>query len=438
MSSTTNNKEEDEFHRVRTYILNCPDVPHESKAIQAALAGIDLELKRIERDTKLKRKFSNTSETTTKMENEKLVTDASASNVKEPTTTTTTTTTTPLDNDDELMGEWQDVAQEPRSVLGARLAQLAIGAMAQHQTACRTPIAAIALALHASLTNEVLGFACTGIPQTETSKGFASPIRELPKGQFVPPKWDDSDEIRLRYRKTAVGSVVLQVTLQEQQVQVSLIPTNTSEPPSQPLLFQLEDHVNLESFQKALYKQGHVLPALHYKDLPTLLTNFANTVDMGTIRESPEDLPTFVPPQPIDPLRIPTRDADLPYNPRPDVDLQYNPYETPTIQVFRPARPHQGDFAGDLYPAGNGDFLGDRGNLLGPNHPMFGGQGGLGGGLGMRPRFDPFGPPGGPQDPNNLQPPLGPRRPRPPPGGLGDPNPDHLRPPNNLNNDMFR
>jgi len=87
------------------------------------------------------------------------------------------------------------------------------------------------------------------------------------------------------------------------------------------------------------------------------------------------------------------------------------------------------------------------GNLMGPNHPAFGGNhSGIGGGYGMRPRFDPFGPPNGPQDPNhddnnNLmdprRPQQHPRRPPPPPGGLGDPNPDHERPPSNLSNNMY-
>jgi hypothetical protein len=83
---------------------------------------------------------------------------------------------------------------------------------------------------------------------------------------------------------------------------------------------------------------------------------------------------------------------------------------------------------------------------MGPNHPAFGGNNDIGGGYGMRPRFDPFGPPRGPQDPNNednlvndprrrQQQQQQPRRP--PPGGVGDPNPDHERPPNNLSNNMF-
>ena len=78
------------------------------------------------------------------------------------------------------------------------------------------------------------------------------------------------------------------------------------------------------------------------------------------------------------------------------------------------------------------------GNLMGPNHPLFqGGPGGIRGGIplggpgSMQPRFDPIYPDvidfpgGGGQAPTH--------RPR----HLGDPNPDHLKPPNSFNGNMF-
>jgi len=118
----------------------------------------------------------------------------------------------------------------------------------------------------------------------------------------------------------------------------------------------------------------------------------------------------------------------------------------PNIRDLQPQQRRPGDFDRDLMPGGLDD---PTGNLMGPGHPAFGGvQPPTGGGYGMMPRFDPFGPPRGPTDPRNLDPsrnvdpndprnPQLPRQPRPPPGGTGDPNPDHERPPNDLNNDMF-
>jgi hypothetical protein len=113
--------------------------------------------------------------------------------------------------------------------------------------------------------------------------------------------------------------------------------------------------------------------------------------------------------------------------------------------------PPGGDFGGDLAPGGVSAFPGSDGlhpgfegggNLMGPNHPAFSGDGAYTpfqgsdsgpdiGGLGMRPRFDPYGPPGGPTDPSRN--PNFPGRGRGPPrGGTGEPNPDHQRPPSDF------
>jgi hypothetical protein len=124
----------------------------------------------------------------------------------------------------------------------------------------------------------------------------------------------------------------------------------------------------------------------------------------------------------------------------------------------------QEDFSGDLRPTGldpfpnyqdgvyhNPSIL--RGNLMGPNHPMFRGGGSGGGGMGplssggmmgMRPRFDPFGPPGGlthdtdqlPLDPDGfVVPGHGPSLRRAPPrGGTGNPNNDLQQFPPSLGN----
>jgi hypothetical protein len=110
----------------------------------------------------------------------------------------------------------------------------------------------------------------------------------------------------------------------------------------------------------------------------------------------------------------------------------------------------RGQFAGDLVPgglvdpsfyAGNDGRMG--GNLMGPNHPVFmpggmhgggpgrmGGPGMIGGPGTMQPRFDPVLPPGLVDVDIHGQPIR--RRMQ------GDPNPDHLRPPNSFGGDnMF-
>jgi hypothetical protein len=450
-------KEEEDYRRLRDYICKCPNVSKKSHAIQVALSAIDLELKRIERDSKLKRKFqSNVIDHSVTLGNE------AAKEIPENYETNNTLASNQgerqsvpkseiCDEDNEMHDEWQDLAQQSESILGDTLAKQSVAAIAQYQISVRSPLSALFLAFHASLVSPTLGFVCTGIPENpSTRKGFAPPIRELPPGQFIPPKWQEfssqHEELRLRYRKASIGSVILTARtiiskeLPQQQVHIWLTPSTTEEPLSPPLAVSINDHINLESFQKVLKKEGSVHPALHYKALASLLTNFVQSIDVGAIQDSStSDAPISKLPYvdatiPIaDPLsrQYPLRLGRNGLDPstRMQVPPDYNPHDIPTIQVFQPYRPNLGDFSGDLHP------LGDKsGNLLGPNHPMFG----IGdrGGYGMRPRYDPIGPPGGPQDINPLDPnSLLPRR-RPPPGGHGEPNPDHLQPPTTFGN-MF-
>ncbi len=91
------------------------------------------------------------------------------------------------------------------------------------------------------------------------------------------------------------------------------------------------------------------------------------------------------------------------------------------MPVMQPMRPGFGDFDADwqptqIVPPGFGGG-GGGGNLMGPNHPLFDGRGGVGGGVGgvggrgrgMQPRFDPWGPVPGMGEPDNdeLLPPGG-------------------------------
>ncbi|CAB9523238.1 expressed unknown protein [Seminavis robusta] len=116
--------------------------------------------------------------------------------------------------------------------------------------------------------------------------------------------------------------------------------------------------------------------------------------------------------------------------------------------------PFSGDFSGDLDPYHPLGGVRPAGNLMGPGHPLFSDgdhhylavnnnnnnpNDDYRSGFGMRPRFDPFGPPGGPQqvapppgrgDNNNNNDGRGRHCP-------GEPNPDHLAPPDDLRNNDF-
>ena len=499
MASTTKNtskkrgSDKDEFEGLRKYILDCPlfSGSPEHPAVKAALAGLDKELKQRERDAKLQKKFAQSASVTT----------ASS------TPAATSNPSFGLGDSDE----WQQVAAEDRqsspvnanrgdtdiqdeedeveiinmegesSFFGKQLSELAIASIADSQARVRSPIAAVALACHAAMRSNVLGFACTGVTDDSNKakcNGFAAPVRELPKKCFLPKDWDkdatssDSAQqtVTLRYRKAGTGSVLLKVDLVEsssagatsKEVSINLIPCNTQEPPSQPLVFPLESHINLDSWTAALRASASnigIQPALHYKGLPTLLTSFAKTFDLGNVSDdqsAPDGHQSYAPA--VQTIRQPRNDAfdngsRNGFAP-PIVSGPARVYDerNPTIgTAFPPHRPtYVGDFSGDLNgPGFANDPLrvpgsGRAGNLMGPNHPMFQG-GGISGidersGFGMRPRFDPFGPPGGPQeiypDPTpgaNGTP--NPAQRRPP---SGNPNPDHLQPPNSLgNNGMF-
>lgn len=462
-----------EIEAVRHHLLCC-NVPRSSRAIQVALQALDQEQQRVERDLKLQRKFASTTattsvekETTNKQKNTNSVSDLSES---KPEITTNHPHQQPQEDDADLLMEWQDVTssqdddliEEEGSIFGKTLSQTAISKMATHKTTVASPLGAIALALHAALCSDVLGFKCTGIPSNEASKGFAAPIRELPKSQLVPKNWDTSSTstnenqhptVKLRYRKDGIGSTVLSVSLHQNDnlVHVQLAPSTAASKESPlELAFPIDSHVNLSSLSKALQNEPRVVPALHYKALPVLLTNMCNTFDLGPVQEDALQGERTSIPYVDTTIVPPSHEMSRPsYTTSVGESLRrvYNQHEPPTMKVFEPELRRPGDFSSDLLPAGGMTMDPLSGNLMGPNHPAFGGNNDIGGGYGMRPRFDPFGPPRGPQDPNNSDDNLinDPRRRqqqqqqprRPPPGGVGDPNPDHERPPNNLSNNMF-
>jgi hypothetical protein len=472
-ASKKRSSDEDDFETLRQYILECPFLAgktEENSAVKAALAGLDHELKRRERDAKLQRKFVTTGVTAPSkptnaskigIEDEWQSIDDEEEDRK-ASLASLNRQESPDEDEVEIIN-----AHDDADFFGKKLAEAAIASIAESQARAKTPIAAVAMALHAAMRSDLLGFACmnaTDDGSKPSNSGFAAPIRELPKAQFLPKGWDkhaqvtgkDQQRVVLRYRKNGTGSVLLKVEIiekvdptGEETISVTLIPATTQEPPTRTLAFPLDRHVNLDSMTTALRSAEGKLgvhPALHYKALPDLMTEFATIFDLGAIHDDkPAPGPKFLTP----PIHA-TCGLSLKQNSNPlcagrplaPGESKYG-YDTPTIgSAFPQTRPQFiGDFSGDLVPGGMPGMhhIVGPGNMMGPNHPAFHGGGmtgvGDGSGFGMRPRFDPFGPPGGPQEiPNGGGGIPGHLHPR----SSGDPNPDHLKPPNSFNtNNMF-
>ena len=488
MSSNSNKKPktEEDFAAVRAYLEQSP-FGKDHPAIKAALAGIDMEQQRIHRDSKLQAKFAQANSRSNTSGNMRLVDsveseDTDAVEVERPVDhdlvngkDSIDTSILTKEHDDSMEEDWQNVDNtEANEDVGSLLAKQAVTGLSENNVLCSTPTAALAAVLHAVLLAS--GFACTGIPETAANTGgFAAPVRNLKA--YVPADWDKSPTIQLRYRKPEMGAIVLSVspsTPDHGQIEVSLDPANRSSN-YEPNVFHLNvaDHINLESFHRAAGKQSKVPPALHFKALATLLTRFGAHFDLGNLNHA-HSLPY------VDYTMLQQRQSFLTSS---KIDSQSSSAVPSTMFTGRTSVSNNpiggngpsGDFFGDLMPTGIHQFPGSRsgvpgfgpGNLMGPNHPMFGragstgltfGSGGPMGGAGgilpmntgvgtLRPRFDPFGPPGGPTE----QHPVGPVDPdgnilqndpliyqrQGPPGGTGVPNNDIGKPTSMPNNDMF-
>ena len=583
---------------IRSRLLTTPNVPSSSAAAQAVLKSIDDEVRKSTRDYKLRKKFVR--------EQAALQAAAAASASAAGGTGGDGNGGNEMTVDGDCDEGWQDVTAPPTSPtgknrteltppgsaesrpsaasslrsspelitaakspeeaalreegsrtyspLGQSLSEVVTRSVADSNVRVSSPLAAVALALHAAMRSDILGFKCTGIPDDDEDDnrssgsgkkkkssgagGFAAPIRELPKTKFLPDNWDDAAataaKISLRYRKDGLGSTILRVCAVDAAphqpdgaVSISITSGTTSEPTTAIAAaaaasaaagrgpqrsFAFGKHVNLAGLSAAINSERlrlgvtnpnvevKVCPVLHYRDLVGLMTTFVTSFDLGSIQDPSEeaaetaaaaantnagvvgmeveeegcrrwqgggkDMGTAaVPPKPA----IPTV---APPHPVPNIP---QPGRAPRIEDLDPSLRRgpggDGDFAGDLAPGGILDPSrgfsqeDNRGGLMGPNHPAFrdGRYGGSGtgiddeydiggedprmphvGGTGMTPRFDPFYPPG-------VGPDLGRGRGgrgrggrgrggrgrgRLPPTG-GDPNPDHLRPPNDFDGDMF-
>lgn len=571
-------QERSEIQTLKSYLLSqiptTPLPPNDillspnSVALTAAIAGLDKELGRLDREERLVKKFTATNTNSSSnindmassgelvaAPNKKRGDDVDMEYVKMTKEDAHAATAEDMDlTDKKDEEEWEEAdaseaspaKKHPRqdekkedaenAQVCQKLASSSVARIANANVKVATPLGALGLALHTALVelvdeNENGGddpiFRCTGVPDVGVSSqllgvtvkgkkggggGFAPPIRELPKGELVPSKWEDTSSdgeggvIAFRYKcgsevySTSSGhtndSTTLYLalhTLEGKEVSVTFgtLPSKGSSGETIDMKFPLGQHVNLDGFQAAKTKNGGraVSPSLFYIGLSALLIQFSSTfMVLPKARTGDDDSAA---------IDMPTTKADMMGQqfdrsvPLPSVARVEVGVASPTIppngaavdttncrdplRVMDSRRDRHGDFEGDLLPGGpqpGGLHEGPRrgmGSQVGPDHPMFdrnfgdegygggydddlglgnGGGGfglpGVGGGMGMRPRFDPFGPPGGPTEPGRggQFPGRGSRlgrgrgrggrgsgRGRVPPGGFGDPNPDHMTPP---------
>ena len=532
----------EELEQVKDYLSRCTSVPQTSNAIRVAIAALDQELKRINRDEKLRLKFSTSNDNIVQdsgaadalriaLSDDSMVhvTAASANDTNFRTgqnsncISNAKNSSSNDEEDDALLNEWQDVEADESSnmqvdsshsnptmssPMGVSLLKTSLQDMSSAHSVVSTPTGALSLILHSALRSKLLGFKCTGIPddpccfknnvqdkpdkkKTTGPIGFAASIRELPRGAFLPKKWDDhaslyhasnngTHRVILRYSKIGMPVTILKVeTIQDRasgspahsNVKISFGPLG-GEPCE--MIFPIDQHVNLEALHAATVREGcGVKPTLHYKALSGLLTEFCNKTDLGVVDDgtdankasgigvSENDLiakkyTRNSVPIPLDtntllPTTIPN------YGPTPSSTHGHPPTIRDDLQRINYNHGRNGipggDFSDDLLPSGlplpgfsnpMREDNGMTGNLMGPNHPAFhpqfnnedDGYNGNGdfmppGGLGMQPRFDLYLPPGvgGRGMPGRI----GRGRGRGRRGGRfpsGDPNPDHQRLPN--------
>jgi len=412
-SSTSFELERNGIEKLREHILSFKHKSSSSKAIKVALEALEKEMKRIDRDEKLSNKFKKMTSNELKT-NEKTKEEDDLVKVE--------------DNfqDPEEDMEWQDVSSfvTPATAanfdndtneindIGKNLAGMSISSMSSAKIRVKSPLSALAVALHSSLRCQLLGFICTGVPSEESSS-FAPAIRDISNNLFVPHKWDKNPNIiSIRYRKPGMGMRILRCEASSDH-QISIHFQSSNSEVGGVMSFPLENHINLASFKTAFSNNPDgIEPALHYKALPVLFNQFSSTFDLGdasSLTKPSTAIPNVYTPSCIPP---PLASAFSPYAKK---DFQTD--LTPPGLFFNDPSNHS-----IVPPAG--------GNLMGPNHPIFFSPYGdtefqppFGDGLpGMRPKFDPYGPPMGPTG-------SGRGRGRGRNSNGGNPNPDHLAPP---------
>lgn len=500
-------QEKSEIQILRAYLLSqVPATPlppsdvllsPNSVALKAAVAGLDKELARLEREERLVKKFAattncdaatmevgggsnggNADDDAADMEYVKM------SKEDAPAATKGGDCAVEGGEDEE---EWEEAgpapskkharqeeqAEDENAALCRELASSAVAKIASANVKVNTALGALGLALHSALMELTGGdgkdrlFRCTGVPDaTVTAQllgsavakgggggGFAPPVRELPRGQLIPPKWEEKAEpraggvIAFRYKcGKGVYSVDLGHTSDATTVYLALrflsgsevavafgaLPSSADKSDVKQLKFELGKHVNLDGFAAAKAKNGGgaVPPSLFYISLSDLLMKFNSSFGVVTTAPKGEGspigmqiMPTNVPVRSLPPMpdTAPAAKTHLeqirPSNPPfgAVVDPLSN-ITDPLLAASSQQRGKRGDFDADLLPGGPqpGGLHGvppRGGSQVGPDHPMFdrtfgqedghgnfeddlgfGGGGGfgipgVGGGMGMRPRY---------------------------------------------------
>ena len=270
--------------------------------------------------------------------------------------------------------------------------------------------------------------------------------------------------------------------------------SDTAEVQNHPLCIAIADHVNLLSWDAAAKKSSpfssKISPVLHYKGLGIIIRTFMEHFQLSTTTKNNDSTAVQ---QPKDYFAshyasagaikdIPT--PNIMIQPTSSTSCGFYPLSTTHQPSFVPDvltasgrvsntsnnrflqgdGPLHGQFDGDLYPSGipapysntNSGIGIIPGNLMGPNHPIFNtrfgddddnnnnmdmhGNNNIGFHGMMKPRFDPFGPPGGPTEPPPQHHNTNPTTKF--PGGNGNPNNDLAIPPpfggsNNTDHNMF-
>ena len=534
-----------EIQALKSYLLTLPTTPlppnsillsSNSIALTAAISGLDKELVRLEREERLVKKFAaanNTSsgDATDGMKKSTLADDMEYVKMsKDDAAVSSTSNNADVKMDDGSSGkrddeEWEEANPSPikqqkqestnqsaQVVFCQSLASAVVSRIATANIKVASPLGALGLALHTTLVelsyeddDNTTMFTCTGVPddqqvisqlfqgkvQVASGGGFASPIRELPRGELVPTKWEEKisgtttssggGAIAFRYKSlddTAPVYLTLQLQEGSNEVYVTFGTLDKSKATNTELRFSLEQYANLDGFQAAKTKNGGgaVSPSLFYISLSELLFKFTSTFgllsrkrDSGTSTSMATNIDVMMSHQGTVPS-CSLEATKMTTVPRPNIPRAIDtPDHTDPLRVMDTQRKgkHK-DFEGDLLPGGpqpgglhDIPNRGGMGSQVGPNHPMFGrtfgddefgggfssegpnfGLPGVGGGMGLHPRFDHYGPPGGPTElpgrggrgqfpgrGSRLGRGRGGRGPM-PPGGFGNPNNDHMQPPN--------